>query len=441
VRAIVLAAVLAALLAVPGLAVAQEEATAPAKGETPQEEKSFTWDLSWGGWNGLQYELRQRVSIGGPDQVIPYRLINERVGLKGRFGGKLAIDGAAFFTTGSLPDIDNGVEVRQARIYTIGEIYLLIPVTYKLEISVIGNEVVLEENYLAIKNIPVLQTLTAGNKQTPFSLEGIMSLRDLTFMEEAAPTQAFAPGVKPGLQVGGPVLDERVTWGFGFFSGSSNVQLGNLSGLATGIGRVTWLAVDREGEGPRELVHLGLSGSVSVGSREPVRYQARPEAHQAPFIVDTGDIDADNAYQFGLEAAIVHGPFSLQGEFFRSVVDEKRGGTLAFDGVYVYGSWLITGESRPYDRATGVFTRLRPNREFSFSGGGLGAVEVGARYSHVDLNDGPVRGGIMDLGTVGLTWYWNPFVRMKFNYVTGGVHGGSQNGRLHIVETRFEVNF
>ncbi len=417
---------------------------APAPGaatpEPPAPDRSFTWDLSWGGWSGLQYEARQRVSIGGPDRLLPYRLIDERVGLKGRIGGKLAIDGAGFFTTGGLSDIDNGVEVRRARLYTMGEIYLVIPVLYKLEISYVGDVgVVVEENYLAVKNVPVVQSVTVGNTQTPFALEGVTSGRDLTFMELAAPTQAFAPGVKAGLLFGGPVLDDRMTWGFGWFSGSGSTELGSFSGEATSIGRVTGLLVDREAS--RELVHLGLSASISLGSAEPVRYQARPESHLAPFIVDTDDIDASNAYLVGVEAAMVRGPFSVQAEAFRSIVDSKRDGTLGFGGVYVYGSWFLTGESRPYDRTAGVFTRLQPRRDLSLRGGGLGALELGVRYSHVDLSDGPVRGGVMDLGTIGLNWYWNPHVKMKFNYITGGVHGGSQNGRLHVLQARFEVDF
>jgi phosphate-selective porin OprO/OprP len=436
-RSAVLITALAAFLAVSAGATAHGEEPAPA-----EEEKAFTWGLRWTGWNGLEYELRERAEGGGPDRVIPYRLIEDHVGLKGKIGGKLAIDGAAFWTTGGLPEIDNGFEVRRARIYTIGDIDLGISIFYKLEVSVIRNQVVLEENYLGIKKVPVLQTITVGNIQTPFSLEDITSGRDVTFMEEAAPTHAFAPGTKPGLVVGGPVLDERATWRFGFFSGNSNEQLGNLSGLATGIGRVTWIPVDREGDGSRDLAHLGLSGSVSVGSQQqPVRYQARPEAHQAPFLVDTGDIDAASAFQVGLEAAVVRGPFSLQTEFFRSVVEEKGGGTLAFGGAYVYGSWFVTGESRPYDRTTGVFTRVRPRRDLSLRGGGLGALELALRYSHVDLDDGPVRGGIMDLGTTGLTWYWSANVRMKANYITGGVHGASQNGRVRIFEARFELDF
>lgn len=408
----------------------------------PPEERSFTWDLSWSGWKGLQYEARQRISIGGPDQLIPYQLVNERVGLKGRIGAKLAIDGAAFFTTGGLSDIDNGVEVRRARLYTMGEIYLIFPLYYKVEISYVGDVgVVVEENYLGVRNVPVVQSIFVGNLQTPFALEGVTSGRDLTFMEIAAPTQAFAPGIKAGLLFGGPVLDNRMTWGFGWFSGSGSTELGSFSGEASSIGRVTWLPVDRERDGARELVHLGLSANISVGSADPIRYQARPESHLAPFIVDTGDIDASNAYLVGVEAAMVRGPFSLQSELFQSIVDSKRDRTLNFGGGYIQGSWFLTGESRAYDRAAGVFTRVQPRRDLSLRGGGLGALELGVRYSRVDLSDGPIRGGVMDLGTIGLNWYWNPYVKMKFNYITGGISGGNQNGRLHIIQARFELDF
>jgi phosphate-selective porin OprO and OprP len=75
----------------------------------------------------------------------------------------------------------------------------------------------------------------------------------------------------------------------------------------------------------------------------------------------------------------VRGPLSLQGELFHSIVDSKREGTFNFGGAYVYGSWFVTGESRPYDRTTGVFTRLHPRRELSLRGGGLGALELGVR--------------------------------------------------------------
>jgi hypothetical protein len=307
VRAVALATVLGVLLAIPGPAGAQDEAPASTRGA----EKSFTWGLGWDGWGGLQYEVRQRVSVGGPDQVIPYRLIDERVGLKGRIGGKLAIDGGAFFTTGDLSDLDNGVEVRRARLYTTGEIYLVVPISYKLEISYVGDVgIVVEENYLAVRNVPYIQSVTVGNTQTPFALEAVIGGRDVTFMEIAAPTQAFAPGVKPGILFGGPVLDNRMTWGFGWFSGTGSTELGSFSGKAISIGRVTGLPVDRGEGASRQLVHLGMSANISLGSADPIRYQARPESHLAPFTVlarplqiclDEGDLARLEAWAFVTE--------------------------------------------------------------------------------------------------------------------------------------------
>jgi phosphate-selective porin OprO/OprP len=124
-----------------------------------------------------------------------------------------------------------------------------------------------------------------------------------------------------------------------------------------------------------------------------------------------------------------------------TIVSEKGGGTLSFGGFYVYGSWFVTGESRPYDRTAGVFSRVRPRRDFSFRGGGLGAVELGVRYSHVDQNDGAIRGGILDIGTIGLNWYWTPFLETRVNVNFAGVSGRPPGGILQIFHGRFELDF
>jgi phosphate-selective porin len=88
-----------------------------------------------------------------------------------------------------------------------------------------------------------------------------------------------------------------------------------------------------------------------------------------------------------------------------------------------------------------VFARVKPRRDLSLHGRGLGALELGLRFSHVDLNDDPVLGGIMNLGTAGLTWYWNGNAKMQANHITGAVQGTSQNGHRRLFETRFEVEF
>jgi phosphate-selective porin OprO and OprP len=419
--------------------VPAHEETDPQTVSGPADTRAFSADIHWD--QGLRYELRQPVSVGGPDRPIPYRLLDGDVTLKGKIGGKLAVDGAAFVTQGGLGPIDDGIQLRRARVYTTGDFYLLVPMFYKAEVSVVNQEFLLEEVYVGFPKLPVVQNVTVGNITTPVGLEAVVSGRDTTFMETAAAVQAFAPGIKPGVLLGGPVLGQRATWALGWFGPGGRAEFGGLSGLTTGVGRLTWLPVD-SGEGEsRTLLHLGVSASLSLGHDETIRYKSRPESHIAPVLVDTKEIRANSTVVVNLESAFVTGPFSLQAEYFRAVVDRAAGSALDLSGLYVFGSWFLTGESRPYDTSTGRFTRVRPRRDMWPWGRGPGAVEVAARYSHLDLDDGAVRGGIMDIGMLGVNWYWSPFVKTRFNYGVAGISGHDPGGRVFIFQGRFELDF
>jgi phosphate-selective porin OprO/OprP len=127
----------------------------------------------------------------------------------------------------------------------------------------------------------------------------------------------------------------------------------------------------------------------------------------------------------GVEGAWVYGPLSVQAEYFNVWVPRSRIGTAYLNGAYVYVSYFLTGEHRPYDRKKGVFDRVRPFTNFfrvRASDGvqtGWGAWEVAYRYSCIDLVDlgAGVNGGIADDHTLGLNWYLNPYTRLMFNYV------------------------
>ena len=45
-----------------------------------------------------------------------------------------------------------------------------------------------------------------------------------------------------------------------------------------------------------------------------------------------------------------------------------------------------------------------------------GAWELTARWSSVDLNDGQVEGGDMDIASLGLSWWLTPFFGFNLNY-------------------------
>ena len=132
-----------------------------------QTAKTFTWGVHWGGLpDGLRYSLWTRVEVGGPEDLITAPVVREELSLNGKIGAKLAVDGAAFVTTGSLAGFDDGIELRRARLYTTGDIHVLIPMFYKVEFSLQGDTVVRRDHRL---RRPSRRQSHPGNVQTPWA--------------------------------------------------------------------------------------------------------------------------------------------------------------------------------------------------------------------------------------------------------------------------------
>jgi len=193
---------------------------------------------------------------------------------------------------------------------------------------------------------------------------------------------------------------------------------------------------------PPRLVHLGLSGNLQLSSDGQLRFRARPESHIAPYVIDTATLSTDRASTLALEAAWVDGPLSLQGELLQTAVQPNGGGWLHFGGGYLQLTWIATGESRPYDRETGTFGRLRPQRDFGFGANeGWGALELALRASYTDLSDGGVQGGRLSMLMSGLSWYLSPQLKWMFNLGSGKVYGGATPGRMLIAQMRVGADF
>jgi phosphate-selective porin OprO/OprP len=163
-----------------------------------------------------------------------------------------------------------------------------------------------------------------------------------------------------------------------------------------------------------------------------VRLRDRPEIRvDSTRLIDTGSIDADSAYVYGLEAAANWKNWYLQAESFHYGIERTAGtSNLAdpeFEGFYVQGSWILTGETRRYDPASGAFQSPRPFIPFS-SAGGWGAWELALRYSHLDLDfhcglagtaatADAIRGGTQNILALGVNWYVNNNVKVMLNWL------------------------
>jgi phosphate-selective porin OprO/OprP len=74
---------------------------------------------------------------------------------------------------------------------------------------------------------------------------------------------------------------------------------------------------------------------------------------------------------------------------------------------------------------------------------GLGAWQIGARYSYLDLNDKEVGGGIVHDLTLGLNWFLNPNMKWQYNYSLArrDVPGAEGNGIVQGFGVRFAMDF
>ncbi len=251
----------------------------------------------------------------------------------------------------------------------------------------------IKDMWFRFEPLPTVGRIRVGNMREPYSLENSTAGGNLTFMSRALPTLALAPGRNIGIATTNTAFDKRMTWSAGGFwnTGSFDNFGGAKDALSNSIGtdlvaRVTGLA--RYADEGRDLIHLGLSLSHQ-NFNDQVRTRAVPEtALTDDDLVDTGKISPNSAIQINPEFAIVSGPWSFQAEYFHSALKANSAGNSRLNGIYAFGSYLLTGESRHYDRGAGVFDGVRPKRKFEWGGDGWGAWEVALRVSTVDLTDG-----------------------------------------------------
>lgn len=391
------------------------------------------------GWpEGIAYRVARRSWMADELFDVPRSL--DDAALVGRVGARLDVDATGFVASQSLGDFENQVQVRRARFYTEGHFQFGVRTDYHFQFAVEGGDVFLQEANLEWHpDRWGIADVTLGHTTPPMGLDNIESSRAIPFMEMGSPLLAMAPGYRTGVLLSGAHERWRLAWSAGLFSAGQTQATGDASKAAVQpIGRAAWHST---APGAPSLVHLGLSASFLFSGQDNIQYRSRPESFAAPYVVDTGRIDASTSIQYGLEAAWRQGSRLVQAELLQSFVRGAGGDDSDFWGGYAFASWILTGERRPYDAASGTFGRLTPRRDFRLSGPGWGAVAVSQRVSYLDLSSGQVRGGEMLSATSGVSWYWNAHVRVMFNYVFADVTDGPDEGAVNVFESRFEFAF
>ena len=243
---------------------------------------------------------------------------------------------------------------------------------------------------------PRLGTLALGKIKEPFAYEMVGDAANLPHHERLL--TPFFRSRNDGATLGNAVFDQRATWAVGWYNdwwtqGTSWSESGN-----DFAGRVTVLPIWSE-DGANYL-HVAASTRYYGAVDDQLRYRGKPASNVAADYVDSGKVPGDHAWHTGIEALWNHGGYSVLAEYARADLSTRDGSDPTFDGWYVTGSWVVTGEHRPYDRKAGYARRVLPQ-------GRWGAVELIGRYGRVDLDDKTVSGGTMDGWWAGVNWWAN----------------------------------
>jgi phosphate-selective porin OprO/OprP len=193
------------------------------------------------------------------------------------------------------------------------------------------------------------------------------------------------------------------------------------------------------------------SGNSAGGGSQALRFRERPEIRvDGTRLIDTGNIAAKTGDMIAFDMEGNWQNFYLEGEWAQFKMDRQCGGLAVtaqpictsstavidhptFTGWTVGGTWIITGETKPYTAGTYIASAVAetqagygapiPSRPFSLDGDSWGTWELTARYSDTDLNWhgsqlasssqlAGINGGRQRIMAVGVNWYLNRNVRM-----------------------------
>ena len=369
-----------------------------------------------------------------------------------RFRGYFQSDGRLFPGTDPTGGIDN-LLIRRARPIieaTVGRYF-----EFRLMPDFGGASPTIFDAYWDGKFAPEL-VIRAGKFKPPVGLERLQSATDIAFAERGLPTN-LVPSRDVGLQVSGDISEGLLAYQAGVFNGVPDLANGgdDLSDAKDFAARVFVQPFKR---GSLRGLGLGIAGSTGLerGTAGATGLPAYRTPGQQTFFRYNGSstMPAGNVFANGKRQRLspqgyfYSGPFGLLGEYViaRSAVT-RAGATAELEHTawQASSSFYLTGEKAGF-RSTG------PRKPFDLNAGGVGALELVARYGELSLDEAsfPVYATSTTSAKkarawgLGLNWHFTRAVRVAVNYerttFTAGAAAGDREPENAII-TRFQTSF
>lgn len=344
-------------------------------------------------------------------------------------GGRIHFDAAVFDDPATAVTGISQADFRRARLELSGKFGDV--VRFRVDREFAGNSRGWRNVWLGISPTENIE-VRGGNMMPPFSAEDLQSSNAMPFAE-----RSLASNLAPGYGLGGMagVNGKRWSAAAGWFTDALSGEDGRSAERGQGVvGRVTVLPVS---QGSTKL-HLALAGEHRTFNPVDIfRLSADPGSNLAPSIMSSGSLtNLKDLTGWNAEAAFSHGSLLIQGQITGNTISRELAPNLHFNGQTVQASWLLTGGDYDYSRSSGIFTGADlKNGKF--------AVEIAARYSRLDLNDGAFDRGVGQAFTGGANLYFGKNLRLMLDYTHTKVDfTGLTPGRTNNVGVaRMQINF
>jgi phosphate-selective porin OprO and OprP len=333
---------------------------------------------------------------------------------------------------------------------------------------------VVRDAYLNVRIRPEFQ-FQAGQFKEPFAQETGIGATNLDFVERGLQSLLYPSTVtayrSPGIALHGDISGGVLQWWAGAFNGRGGVAnnitnepdfVGRLRFYPFRKGKSDWLKQLAFGGSISHARSRGLSGDVSFSG-------ALPDAAYTffPQLAINGPVE-----RYEGEFTYLKGPFAVRGEYVQmqqqrwDIGSETPGGLgfLSVPGVgakawNIGATYLLTGEKRPENGTPRVKSPLFGPDTPGGKGRGIGAFEVGLRYTGIqakapgaDFSNYILTPGFVptydyhtDEITFGLNWYPNYWVKYMVNVGVDQLHQPSFTGQLpqnfFVVMQRLQFRF
>ena len=329
---------------------------------------------------------------------------------------------------------------------------------YKVEVGLHNNEgrVALIDNWVGVKNVPLLGYVRAGHFKPETGLYYPMGSTNISLMEYTAAANIFGLGRRIGISSENLFAQDRVRLFFGVFHNEATDLNRRASRDNQGqIVNIRLTAAPHFAQEGKYLLHLGGHWEyVSPKSKAEANHSltATPGTfgHSITSTLTAGDFANDHSHRGGLEFAYQCGRFSTRSELFAG---SFSGGGQHLYGTYVEFAYFLTEDFRIYDLNSGAFGGVKMKRNFHPYKRGewnlvnsLGAWQAVFQWSYVDMDDwrtSPTTGGRQNDFVTGLNWFWTPQLRWMFEYVRSEQNVGNTHSRRSqdIFATSIRVHF